>query len=309
MEGACHLCGRNDQLQLSHVIPKFVYTWTKESCPSFLRNSKEPNLRIQDGEKEYLLCWECEQRLGAWEKAFCESVFVPLHENKTDPKDLQYEQWALKFAVSVSWRNLLYHRQHQKLLADHLTQAQLTLADKAFDAWRQFLLGNREHPGQYEQHLLPLDIIENHTVPFLSPCINRYFVRAIDMDLLRADGDVFTYTKMNRIAIFGFIEMKERNKWRGTKIQLKKGAVGTSNFYIPEYLLKYLSNRANEIAASFSQISEKQSAKISESIMKDPDRAANSEIFRAVEQDVALFGDRAFGAELSKNKNNEDDTG
>jgi hypothetical protein len=307
MEGTCHLCARKGQLRLSHVIPKFVYSWTKESCPSFLRNSKEPNLRIQDGEKQHLLCSDCEQRLGIWEKAFYETVFVPLHENKKNPIELKYDRWGLKFAVSVSWRNLLYHRQHPELFAGHLSKIQLNLADRALDAWRQFLLGNREHPGQYEQHILPLDIIDNHTVPFLSPCINRYFIRAIDMDLLRADDTVFTFTKMNRIAIFGFIEMKERNKWRGTKVHLKKGVVGTTNYFIPEYVLRYLSNRANEIAASFGRTSAKQSAKITESIMNDPVRAANSEVFRAMAQDVALFGDSAFGGVSTNNKNSDND--
>jgi len=34
----------------------------KRSAPSALRSHRTPNLRIQDGEKEYLLCWKCEKK-------------------------------------------------------------------------------------------------------------------------------------------------------------------------------------------------------------------------------------------------------
>lgn len=295
MYSACQLCGRDGQLQLSHIIPKFVFAWAKDSTPSFLRNSEEPNVRVQDGEKQRLFCFDCEQQLSVWEKAFCESVFAPLHGKGAAPIDLEYGDWALKFAASVSWRNLLYHRQDASELRAHLSEEQFELAERAFTAWREFLLAKQENPREYEQHILTFDFIESHTVPFLSPYMNRYLVRSIDMDLLCANGVTVTYTKLGRLAIFGFIQMKDRSKWKGTKIHLKKGKVGSTTYYIPQYLLRYLSDRANQIAASFGAISEKQSAKVTEAIMKDPDKAVSSEVFRAVARDVTLFGNRAFG--------------
>lgn len=257
-------------------------------------------VRIQDGEKRRLLCFDCEQRFSIWEKVFCESVFAPLHENEANPKDLEYRDWALKFAVSVSWRNLSYHWKNPTELRAHLSGDQFDLAEKAFVSWRQFLLGNQENPHEYEQHILPFDFIESHTVPFLSPYINRYLVRAVDMDLLCAEGVTLTYTKLGRLAIFGFIQMKDRSKWRGTKIHVKKGKVGNSTYYIPQYLLRYLSGRADQIAVAYGALSEKQNTKVTEAILKNPEKAANSEIFKAVARDVALFGQRAFGGKGRK---------
>ena len=227
-------------------------------------------------------------------------IFVPLHQNEANPKDLAYHDWALKFAVSVSWRNLAYHRENQTDLCAHLSLDQLDSAEKAFISWRQFLLGNQKNPHEYEQHVLTFDFIESHSVPFLSPYINRYFVRAVDMDLLCAEGVTLTYTKLGRLAIFGFIQMKDRSKWKGTKIHVNKGKLGNSTYYIPQYLLRYLSGRADQIAAAQDALSEKQNAKVTETILKNPEKAAKSEIFKAVARDVALFGQRAFGGKGRK---------
>lgn len=60
MNGVCLLCKRERELQLSHIIPNFVYNWLKDTSPSFIRSSQNPNQRIQDGPKYYLLCAECE---------------------------------------------------------------------------------------------------------------------------------------------------------------------------------------------------------------------------------------------------------
>lgn len=294
MYAACQLCGQNRQLQFGHIIPKFVFAWAKDSALGFLRSSKEPNVRVQDGEKQRLFCFDCEQRLSVWEQAFYESVFAPLHDKGATTKDLEYGDWALKFAASVSLRNLLCHRQNTSELRGYLSEEQFELAEKAFTAWREFLLAMQENPREYEQHILTFDFIGSHTVPFLSPYMNRYLVRAIDTDLLCADGVTVTYTKLGRLAIFGFIQMEDRNKWRGTKIHLKRGKIGSAACYIPQYLLQYLSDRADHIAASIGAISEKQSTKITEAIVKDPAKAVSSEVVQAVARDVTLFGNRAF---------------
>ncbi|EEG87761.1 hypothetical protein PROPEN_00062 [Proteus penneri ATCC 35198] len=67
--GTCALCDSdNIELQLSHIIPKFVYDWLKEtSITPFIRDIKNVNIRHQDGDKQYLLCNVCEKKLAVYE--------------------------------------------------------------------------------------------------------------------------------------------------------------------------------------------------------------------------------------------------
>jgi len=54
MEGSCRLCSRARELQLSHIVPAFVYRWLKDlSGTGFLRFGKNPNRREQDGLKDF----------------------------------------------------------------------------------------------------------------------------------------------------------------------------------------------------------------------------------------------------------------
>ena len=82
MRGKCHLCHKTSDLQRSHVIPSFVIRWLKDTSPGFVRDSKNQNVRTQDGIKEYLLCVECEQLFSKWERDFANYIFYPLHSKK-----------------------------------------------------------------------------------------------------------------------------------------------------------------------------------------------------------------------------------
>lgn len=288
----CNFCGKDAQLQLSHIIPKFVSRWAKETSPGFLRNTKNPNVRAQDGEKYHLLCSDCENLFGKWEKDFSETIFIPLHNSCGGPLALKYRDWCLKFCVSVSWRVLLYH----KIIGlTHLSNEQIEIANKAFEVWDDFLKGKRSHPERFEQHILPLDIIKSHNAPNLSPGINRYFLRAIDCDVIRSKTIVMTYAKMCRIALFGFIKFDEKDKWKGTKVYVKEGSIGEKDYCITDNIFNFLSARSNSVLEAMQNISQNQSDKIEESILKNIDRVKKSDFLKAMAQDVALFGDEAFG--------------
>ena len=55
--------------------------------------------------------------------------------------------------------------------------------------------------------------------------------------------------------------------------------------------------KAKRAANAKERISEKQKKKIDESYLKNMDRAANSESFRAMSEDLKLFGSTAFRVE------------
>lgn len=97
----CALCAESSDLQQSHIIPKFVFKWLREtSATHHFRFSQKPNLRVQDGLKPRMLCQKCEQLFSSWENEFSKNCFVPL--NSGNNRKISYGPWMLKFATSVS---------------------------------------------------------------------------------------------------------------------------------------------------------------------------------------------------------------
>lgn len=297
MQGICELCQKQSELQLSHIIPAFVIRWMKRTSPSYLRSTEEPNRRIQDGEKEYMLCLGCEKLFAGWERVFYQELFLMLHPGEPVTAPIPYGPWALKFAVSISFRVLSHYRKVG--LSDYPVEQQAS-AVRALNCWREFLLGVAPNPGGFEQHLLPVDVIESHTMPGLSPFMNRYLVRAFQIDVLTSKDSVLVYTKLGRILLFGFIHEKRPHTWKGTKLHLKKGYIRPTTYHVPEGVIRYLNEQADRIGNASASVSPGQSRKISEALMRDPETVASSEIFRATHYDVLHSGEKALS--LAKRK-------
>ena len=294
MKGKCHLCDKDSDLRESHVIPGFVYKWLKEtSGTGFLRFGLQPNERTQDGYKRFWLCDECEGRLNGWETKFANEIFHPLNKGSTE--NIAYGPWLLKFCTSVSWRamNFMLEEHDISHYPPHLQNSAL----KAQEIWKEFLLGKREHPNRNEQHFLPLDAVASFTHQDMPPNINRYILRSVDIDAVCGGKSAFVYSKLGRFIVLGFIEMSQPRHWVGTKVHAKHGVVGSSSYTLPAHFGEYLMDKARRASSVQRKLSEKQNKKIEESYRKDPDRAANSESFRAMSEDVRLFGSKAFRSE------------
>jgi hypothetical protein len=113
LTAVCALCGRAPAILNSHVISKFLGKWAKatSSSPRF-RRAENPNRPEQDLHKIPLLCDDCEQKIGAWEKSFNDSLFAGWCD-KVEASDVQHlpddialpnEPWWVKLAVSYAWR-------------------------------------------------------------------------------------------------------------------------------------------------------------------------------------------------------------
>ena len=108
----CALCGLVKPLQRSHIIPKFVYRYIKEtSATGFLRHAMVPNQRIQDGIKIDLLCLECERLFSKDEDCFKDNIFDQIILEKK--YDLRYGEPFLRFAASISWRVIKYFQREK----------------------------------------------------------------------------------------------------------------------------------------------------------------------------------------------------
>ena len=80
--GQCALCRANKELQLSHIIPHFVGRKLIKTSPGNIRITNEPNKVVQDIEKHFLLCHDCEELFSAKERWFANTIFNPYQEHK-----------------------------------------------------------------------------------------------------------------------------------------------------------------------------------------------------------------------------------
>jgi len=207
----CLLCLKKEPLQNGHVIPKFAYLWHNKSGQGPLRNLALPNKRIQDGYKKLLMCRNCENVFSRWENLFCEKMFKP-HQNNTDQSVFYYQDWLLKFAVSLAWRVLNFINPNLELFQKEIRNASIT--------WRDFLLNKSSHPSGFEQHLILLDLSENLTMLTQHPFLNRYLLSSCDFDVVPIDKyTVFVYTKIFKFIFIGIITVKNRAHWKINKIR------------------------------------------------------------------------------------------
>lgn len=171
----CSLCLQHRQLRVSHILPKFVVSWLKKNTPGRIRKGDAPNFRIQDTDKMRLLCNTCEEMLSEWEKAFAENLFISVHAGELAQGPISYGPWAMKCLASISWRVLLFHSLTQGLpnLRD---QHVIEESKRALERLRLFIMNEIPSPEPYGQHLLPLEIIADHSLTTLSPFMNRYIV-------------------------------------------------------------------------------------------------------------------------------------
>jgi hypothetical protein len=292
---SCRFCGAVALVRNSHIVPAFVWDWLRETSVSGMRGSETPNRRIQGGLKIPLLCEACEQRFSAWEREFAKSIFRPMHAPTIRPVRFPYDgTYVLKFCVSVSWRVIEAFR--DKGLS-HLTAEQKEACEAVATAWKDFLDGRTQHPGAFEQHVIPLDVIESSTGGTLSPFINRYLARAIDISMPAARDHVLTYAKMGRLLLLGFaIPPSHPHEWQGTNVHVRRGPIGDYDMRAPGQLADWMNERANYVASLLRGLSPGQQAKIASVIEQRHDEIMTSEAFRAMAYDVEHSGSAAFGS-------------
>ena len=281
----CALCHTDSHLIESHIVPSFVFKWLREnSATGFMRMKTNPNLRIQDGFKIPLLCSSCEKLLNTFESPFSREIFYPLHkENKFR---LKYRDWCLKFAVSVSWRSLLYLLNYAEDNGPPFPEEVSVSIDVALELWRKFLLGKKRNPGKFEQHLLPLAQIQSFTGDKnLLDFIHRYFFLSVDVDVAWNEERAFVYTKMCRIILFGRLYDVKPKMWKGLKVSANRGIIGPKTMKIGQDTLNYIFSRVKNAALMENSLSEVQKEKIHKSSQKDINRILSSESKRAWDYD------------------------
>lgn len=288
--GVCRLCRAEGELCLTHVVPKFVFSWLRKSGSGRIRAGWSPNRRIQDGAKARILCSPCELLFSEWERKFAERVFGPVHAGEIGKRDIGYGPWALKFVVSVAWRVLTYHIEYGTL-GDF---PQPIRAARILNRWRQFLCGEAKSPGAQIHHLLPFDIAEGHSIPEISPFFNRYVVSTIDTDVIHSRKSAFVYSKLGQLLVFSAIEDGNADQWKHTQLSEATGIIRPEHYKMPLSIFQYLNDKANRAATIHARMSPGQRAKVHNAMMANADALMRTRAGEALAADVRFFGSDAF---------------
>lgn len=292
--GICALCQKEKELVKSHIVPHFVFRWLRKSSISKLRSLTNINVPIQDGIKIPLLCKECEGLISKWESEFAEKIFYPFHNLEyEDSFNFEYQEWCLRFLISLSWRNLDYHIYRK---GNHpFYGEQEEIVGKAYESWRDFLLGNNDDTGKYVHHLIPLNMISKVTrTKINSTFLNRYILRSYDLTVSYSKRGVFVYSKIGRLVSIGIVQDKNSNIWNNTRIRKKAGRITSCSMKIPYYLMEFINSRANGVGERLSGLSENQKRKIEKNINENWESFLDSEVYRSISQDNLLFGPDIF---------------
>lgn len=277
----CALCGKDEKLLESHIIPKFVFNWIKDtSSTGYLRQVNNVNKRMQDGLKLNLLCYNCEQFFSSFEKKFAEKIFQPYtkaiennFENYTF-HSVEHEDWLLKFVISLQWRGLKYFRS-----LDNLNFTKKDEFEKYEKIWHEYLIGSRDDTGKSRSYIIFLSSFDNAEgywgKPF-PPNINFYLVRATDCTPVVGDTTLAMYTKIGPIALFTTIHPR-RFKGLESALISKNGILKTAQENKNATVVNFLYHtRPQELLNRAQAMSERQKEKISRSYLENPERVKNS---------------------------------
>ena len=265
---SCALCGRSGDLKASHIIPKFVGKWIKDTSATGFLASATDGARVQDLPTFRLLCSDCEQRFSRLEKPFADKIFYPF--NNSGDSRLEYGSWLEPFAVSLGWRVLkagyeVVKSKHPALYSQ-MAQAEAT--------WREFLLGDRQTVSPYESHLFFLDSMK--TAADAPEKFAWYSRRAAGWGVFAHNNRILTYANLSGMALVTSIHPKVLKGWKGTRIN-QSGVIASSHTIDDDEFCRFLLNDAEEAVAPATRSSpEVQRKWLQKALQKDPKRFLES---------------------------------
>ncbi|MFJ5429774.1 hypothetical protein ACIPUP_11475 [Pectobacterium actinidiae] len=255
----CRLCGKETVLELSHILPKFIFKYAKStSFTGYIRETENPNRIVQDGKKDFLLCKACEILFSGWESYFSKSIFHPYQNDEKD--SFNYDYRLSKYLASVSFRVLLYSYENDE--NGFFDNPILKYAPIAINNLKEYLLGNYPHPKDQRQSLILLDNTSDEIND-----MNMYLTRAIDFDVLVTDDSSFIYIKYLGFLQLCPIKIKTNRGWRTARISNAAGNLCMKDQELPDYVLMKFKNSIDFFRKQREGLSINQKDKIEERII------------------------------------------
>ena len=277
--GTCALCKRKDViLELSHIIPKFVTRRIiNKSVTEFMRNPLEPNQRIQDGDKMYLLCGECEDRFQTSETLFANKVFHPYKNN--NQQTFKYEDWLTYFIISVNWRNFYLDLKEYKD-DPNLSQTTLDILIQKEEVMRNYLMQKSSNLENIENHLFFFEDIETATEDIVNSEPHTFMRHSsFGYSFLSYDyNGYYVVSNLSGILIFTLLKRSDVDIWVNTQIE-KLGTYKIGNERIQSPIITDVLEYIVEVNKLQNRLSEKQASKILGALKKNMNKINISEIY------------------------------
>lgn len=280
INGECKLCRRNLELQLSHIVPKFIGKWIKSTSASgYIRNAVQANRRIQDLPKQYLLCHECEELFSAYEKKFSQEIFYPFQNGQ---KQFHYDEWLQKFAVSLLWR-VAISQLNSNLKTDHPGYKRLI---ETLEQWRKFLLHETKEIGRTKIHIVFVGIndIQDFTKAYdnmditFSHHMNVRFLRSIDLGTVidEESNRLFIFCSLTGILFVAHFYPESIKGWTNDTRIAKRGTLKNLQANSDLQFGQFLTRRVQMYDSFIAQLSEKQSNFLITEAQKDIQKVLDS---------------------------------
>lgn len=288
IKGKCKLCQENSKIENSHIIPKFIGRWLKNtSGTGYLRAVKADgnSERSQDLSKVPLLCKDCEERISEFETFFANTIFYPLKNNKL--QSIPTDERIGKFAVSVSLRVIWVLLEIEDLVALKWKEKILELEKE----WRNYIWGNTpfvkgsntHHILFHSKNLLKVGL-PNH------PNLILHLLRSSVFQIFEIFGKVYVSSHMAGIHVISMISPANLPVSRGTQVYPEQEfgnilpcGIGWGGYFQNILEIARICN------ISTSKITPGYIKMVDDSLAKDPEKFYNSEDFKLlIEQDLIL---------------------
>ena len=211
MQGTCKLCQEEANLELSHILPKFIYKWiNKTSATGKMRGLGNPNKTEQDGFKSYLLCGKCEDKFSKYETWFANNFFHPsIKEVKVS---YSYNENLFKFAASIFWRCIITNMDRDVYDETKFKSALLSCEDEL----RNFL-NTDQYPVNFDS--IYIGITSYNLNPQKEQArANFYYTRSTDSQIVFSDHKMYYYCVIPHFLFVGKIAGLDDSDFVNSKI-------------------------------------------------------------------------------------------
>ena len=267
----CLLCGQDQAIKRSHIIPAFVYRAIKSDSPSgYFRNPNRPNRRRQDGDKRPLLCRTCEQRFGDAERAFYNEIFKAFHA--TDRDRFDYGPWLHYFMTSMAWRTLILDLPSFRS-NESVTKSLMGNLEETSNRIRRYLLGADSLASRINNHMFFYTAAESCPQKLASAGPNVLVRRStFGYTLVQyTHGYATVINNLAGILCFLIIKGNLHDNWTRTKINPEGGSIVQPQMVsswamgdLSEFVIEMAENKKN-------RYSKAQRMKTLEAMKQNPD--------------------------------------
>ncbi len=277
----CALCGEEKELELSHIIPKMAVRKLKKTSIGNIRNLEEVNRPVQDSEKHYMLCGDCEDLFSEKETYFANHLFHPYLSSNKD--EFEYDETLFYFLTSVSWRSLFLD------LMDFVSNSVVGIDAlehliSCEREMRDYLLGKRSDIGDIEHHILffgEIDKIygEIEGLERLKPHV--VFHRGI-FSYTFCNEEEKTYVTMTNMMGIILVTLYSRSKnevWENTQILNTKSNIKAKNQIVRSIVGGEIIEILERVELSFNDMSETQKEKIKKKLIEASHDKQDADVF------------------------------